>query len=66
MTATKAVLIRRDALSHVMGCEARWAGKPDQTIFSTRTDAHNAGWRYRGGRDWCPDHAAAPLRRGSK
>jgi hypothetical protein len=57
VTATKEVLIECDEGGRFMGCPAHWSGGPNQTIFSARTDAHQAGWRHRGGRDWCPDHA---------
>lgn len=56
VTATKHVRVTCDD-THLGACEKCWIGDPNQTIFSTRTDAHKAGWRYRGGRDWCPDHA---------
>jgi hypothetical protein len=58
VTAIKTVRIVCDHLGPVDGCEANWVGQPDQTTFSVRTDLQRReGWRHRGGRDWCPEHA---------
>lgn len=57
MTATREVFIECDHGGHLSGCDAAWPGHPNQSIAKARADARESGWRYRGGKDLCPDHA---------
>jgi hypothetical protein len=54
MTATREAFIECDHGGRYAGCPAAY---PARTVTEARRQARDAGWCYRNGKDYCPDHA---------